>query len=76
MHARHITLLLRDALDAPALVWTTGGTATWSGQDVTTHDNEDAAQSGQSTACPTRKRFRTCRDQKNVFVPESIGNKS
>ncbi len=39
-------ILLRDALDAPALVWTTGGTATWSGQDVTTHDNEDAAQSG------------------------------
>ncbi|MCL4786276.1 MAG: immunoglobulin domain-containing protein [Verrucomicrobia bacterium] len=40
------SLTLADALDAPALTWTTGGNATWSGQTNTTFDGVDAAQSG------------------------------
>jgi hypothetical protein len=37
---------LATALDNPSLVWTTGGSALWSGQTSTTHDGVDAAQSG------------------------------
>ena len=37
---------LEEALDAPGLVWTTGGDAPWFGQTTNTHDNVDAAQSG------------------------------
>jgi hypothetical protein len=38
--------LLADAVDAPNLVWTTGGNAEWSGQAAVTHDGVDAGQSG------------------------------
>jgi hypothetical protein len=38
--------VLADAVDAPALVWTTGGNADWSGQTLVTHDGVDAGQSG------------------------------
>jgi uncharacterized delta-60 repeat protein len=37
---------LSDALDAPDLVWTTGGAADWVAQSVVTHDGVDAARSG------------------------------
>jgi uncharacterized lipoprotein YmbA len=37
---------LAEALDAPALVWTTSGTPPWVGQTNVTHDPEDAARSG------------------------------
>lgn len=37
---------LGEAVDAPALVWTTGGSATWFSQGSETHDGVDAAQSG------------------------------
>jgi len=37
---------LIEALDNPALVWTTGGNATWSGQTGTALVGGDAAQSG------------------------------
>lgn len=37
---------LPGSLDAPALTWTTGGNANWFGQEVTSHDGVDAAQSG------------------------------
>lgn len=37
---------LAEAVDAPTLVWTTGGSAPWFAQAAVTHDNEDAAQSG------------------------------
>src|SRR6266446_5218650 len=37
---------LADALDAPGLVWTAGGSAAWAGETTTTHDGVDAAQSG------------------------------
>lgn len=37
---------LADALDAPALPWSTGGAADWLGQTPVTHDGHDAAASG------------------------------
>ena len=37
---------LADALDAPALIWTTGGDASWFAQSVESNDAVDAAQSG------------------------------
>ena len=37
---------LAESLDAPALVWSTGGTASWSGQSAIAHDGVDAARSG------------------------------
>ncbi len=37
---------LGDAVDAPELVWTTGGNAHWIPQTATTHDGVDAAHSG------------------------------
>ncbi len=37
---------LAEALDAPGLNWTTGGTAPWSGQTAISHDGVDAARSG------------------------------
>ncbi len=37
---------LGDAVDAPELVWTTGGDALWFSQSETTFDGVDAAQSG------------------------------
>ena len=43
---------LGDALDAPGLVWTTGGTSggtPWFVQTTNTHDGVAAAQSGTST---------------------------
>lgn len=39
-------LTLAEALDAPDMLWTSGGHALWSGQTANTHDGEDAAQSG------------------------------
>ena len=39
-------LTLEAALDATNLVWTTGGSANWFAQTVTTYDGVDAAQSG------------------------------
>lgn len=41
---------LGEALDAPQLTWTTGGSAPWFGQTGTTHDSVDAAQSGALTS--------------------------
>jgi alpha-tubulin suppressor-like RCC1 family protein len=42
-----VRLSLADALDAPALAWTTsGGSAAWAGQTDTAHDGSDAARSG------------------------------
>ncbi|MBQ3289998.1 MAG: C10 family peptidase [Kiritimatiellae bacterium] len=38
-----------DALDAPLLAFTTGGAAEWFVESPTTHDGEDAAQSGPVT---------------------------
>lgn len=37
---------LGDALDSPALTWTTGGDANWQSQGSVTHDGVDAAQNG------------------------------
>ncbi len=37
---------LADALDAPALTFTTGGVAGWLGDTAETHDGDDAARSG------------------------------
>ncbi len=39
-------LTLSEALDAPDLLWTSGGTAPWRGQTAVTYDGEDAGQSG------------------------------
>jgi hypothetical protein len=39
-------LTLGEALDAPELVWTTGGDVPWFAQTSVTHDGVDAAQSG------------------------------
>src|SRR5262245_2714522 len=41
---------LSAALDGTGLVWTTGGSAVWTGQTVVTHDGVDAAASGAITA--------------------------
>ncbi len=38
---------LWDAVDSPALSWTTGGDVEWSRQILITHDGDDAAQSGR-----------------------------
>ena len=38
---------LAEAVDAPDLVWTTGGSAPWFSQATVTYDGEDAAQSGK-----------------------------
>lgn len=40
------TLPLNEAVDAPALNWTTGGAAPWLGESLVTHDGTDAAHSG------------------------------
>jgi hypothetical protein len=37
---------LATALDTPTLTWTTGGGRSWAGQETSTHDGVDAAQSG------------------------------
>jgi hypothetical protein len=37
---------LSQALDTTNLVWTTGGSASWSGQTTVAHDGVDAARSG------------------------------
>ncbi|MCW5551990.1 MAG: hypothetical protein KIS67_07460 [Verrucomicrobiae bacterium] len=37
---------LAEALDDPALVWTSGGQSPWTGQNCVTHDGTDAARSG------------------------------
>lgn len=42
-------LSLADAVDAPSLFWTVGGTAGWYPQVGTNHDGVDAAQSGSIT---------------------------
>lgn len=39
-------LTLGEAVDAPGLAWVTGGSVPWNGQTFTTHDGQDAAQSG------------------------------
>ena len=39
-------LTLGEALDAPQLVWSSGGNAPWTAQTAVTHDGMDAAQSG------------------------------
>jgi endonuclease/exonuclease/phosphatase family metal-dependent hydrolase len=38
-----------DAVDAPTLTWTTGGSSAWAGQTNVTFDTEDAAASGVLT---------------------------
>jgi len=43
------SISLGDAVDAPHLTWTTGGSANWFGQTATTYDGVDAAQSGPIT---------------------------
>ena len=40
---------LEEALDAPGLIWTTGGGVSWFGQNSTTHDGVDAAECGGLT---------------------------
>lgn len=40
-------LTLGEAVDAPHLVWTTGGAAPWVAQTELTHDGEDAAHNGE-----------------------------
>lgn len=42
----NLPITLVAALDAPELVWTSGGTAPWSGEISMTHDGVDAAVSG------------------------------
>jgi peptidyl-Asp metalloendopeptidase len=44
-----VSVSLGDALDAPNLTWSTGGTMPWSGQSTNTHDGVDAAQCGTIT---------------------------
>ena len=44
------TIGLANAVDAPALTWTTGGNANWTGQATTTHDATDAGKSGVPAA--------------------------
>jgi hypothetical protein len=41
-----VGLTLRVALEAPQVVWTTGGNDLWAGITTVTHDGTDAAQSG------------------------------
>ncbi|MEX2579245.1 MAG: MBG domain-containing protein [Verrucomicrobiales bacterium] len=40
------SISLAEALDQPDLLWETGGDALWFAQTATTHDGEDAAESG------------------------------
>ena len=40
-------LTIGEAVDAPELVWTNGGTGVWTGQTTTVHDGVDAAESAQ-----------------------------
>jgi subtilisin family serine protease len=40
------SVTLGEALDAPALVWSTGGDESWLGQNCVAHDGADAARSG------------------------------
>lgn len=40
---------LAQALDAPQLIFSTGGNAAWTSQSTTTHDGSDAGQSGTIT---------------------------
>lgn len=42
-------IALGDAVDAPALAWTTGGNAPWFGQTAVSRDGVDAARSGPIT---------------------------
>jgi M6 family metalloprotease-like protein len=42
-------LSLADAVDAPSLIWTTGGNGIWAGEVDRTHDGIDAARSGLIT---------------------------
>ncbi len=42
-------ITLGEAVDAPHLTWTTGGTAAWVSENTFTHDGTDAAQSGVIT---------------------------
>lgn len=47
-------LTIGEAVDAPYLTWTTGGTSPlWTGQLAVNHDGEDAAQSGAITHSQT-----------------------
>jgi M6 family metalloprotease-like protein len=39
-------LTLAGALDTTGMTWTTGGNSNWTAQSVTSHDGQDAAQSG------------------------------
>ncbi len=41
-----LVLTLGEALDAPQLLWSSGGNAPWTAQTAVTHDGVDAAQSG------------------------------
>ena len=50
---------LEDSLDAPGLLWTTGGDAAWSGQSTVTHDGVDAAQCGALTNANTQSWLQT-----------------
>jgi hypothetical protein len=43
------TVNLGEALDAPGLTWSSGGSGLWFGQTTNTHDGIDAAQSGTIT---------------------------
>jgi uncharacterized repeat protein (TIGR01451 family) len=44
---------LSQAVDAPELIWTTGGNSNWVGQAGVTHDGADAAQTGGITHSQT-----------------------
>ena len=44
--ARSVSLALAEALDPPELTWNSGGDEPWFAQTGTTHDGEDAAESG------------------------------
>ena len=48
-----VTTSLADALDNQALSFSTGGSSQWIGQNSTTHDGTDAAQSGLLSAKQT-----------------------
>lgn len=49
MSSHPATASIGDAVDSPALPWTTGGDAEWFSQTTTTHDGVDAAASGTIT---------------------------
>ena len=50
---------LGDALDAPQLIWTTGGAADWFGQTAAAHDSVDAAECGGLTNAYTESWLET-----------------